>query len=382
MTFIKENIFWIFPLSLVTNTMGLIVFISISLLIWFYVIAPVLDENPDPTLTPEEEAAAKQAAGTSTATPAADTTATPAAGTSTATPAADTSTATPAAGTSTATPAAGTSTAIPAAGTAGIDASDALEVDATISITTLGQECPGDTIFMGTTCEYSRGEGVGTIKMCDSNKIYKNRKCYDKPPDGWDWTTDSSSSLVIGKICPEGSQSSGITCQYDRGAGRFPNLAPCGDGLRDDLSSCYRDTYGRGTGRAPKWAWDSCNDDEDKWGALCYPKCNAGYSAKACCLCEPDGGPGIKIPVWDRYRCNDDEELKDSMCYKKPRDGFSCGVTLCDFSRELRGFNAPTDLINGCPEADDTILQDGRCYAKPIDGFTCDGSDCSKPNLI
>uniref|UniRef100_A0A914PLM5 Secreted protein n=1 Tax=Panagrolaimus davidi TaxID=227884 RepID=A0A914PLM5_9BILA len=36
---------------------------------------------------------------------------------------------------------------------------------------------------------------------------------------------------------------------------------------------CWRTTYGRGVGKPISW----CPADEDKNGALCYPKCKDGY---------------------------------------------------------------------------------------------------------
>lgn len=78
----------------------------------------------------------------------------------------------------------------------------------------------------------------------------------------------------------------------------------------------------------------SCRNDEDRNGALCYPKCRPGYRAVGCCLCEPDGGPGIKVTLGQRQYCNPDEEMIAGLCYKKPRAGFSCKATICDFSKE------------------------------------------------
>ena len=62
MTFITENIFWLFPLAIGLNTMGWIVCIFISLLIWVYAIAPVLAKKPDKKSDPPPLTAAELAA--------------------------------------------------------------------------------------------------------------------------------------------------------------------------------------------------------------------------------------------------------------------------------------------------------------------------------
>jgi hypothetical protein len=111
----------------------------------------------------------------------------------------------------------------------------------------IGKKCPSDVNDSGTTCWYDRG--IGTLPGCPTGKVQKAAECYEKPPEGWDWTTPGG--LLIGKICPSDVNDSGTTCWYDRGAGRIPDLKPCAEGLRDDGVSCWRDTYGRGAGRSP-----------------------------------------------------------------------------------------------------------------------------------
>jgi hypothetical protein len=64
-----------------------------------------------------------------------------------------------------------------------------------------------------------------------------------------------------------------------------------------------------------------CNDDEDGWGALCYPKCKPGYHSVGCCLCEPEGGPRITKTAFDRYVCpppgnTTHTKLVGALCYK------------------------------------------------------------------
>ena len=46
-----------------------------------------------------------------------------------------------------------------------------------------------------------------------------------------------------------------------------------------------------------------CKGNEDKYGALCYPKCRQGYHNVGCCICHPDDGIGIKVSHADRLYC-------------------------------------------------------------------------------
>ena len=246
------------------------------------------------------------------------------------------------------------------------------------------------------------------------NTVQRGLQCFEPPPSGYDWTTPGG--ILIGKICPAGSNDSGTTCWYDRGVGRIPDKKPCDQGEVDTGTTCWVDTYGRGAGRprdgscpngwrndgtscwedlncktvdngyhnlswgsvncngpknrsthAPWWlggghtGWDdcystwiakletscsgcgcikqgtnySCNDDEEMSDLLCYPKCKSGYHAVGCCLCEPDGG-NTKKWLKDRQYCADDEEMKDGLCYKKCKPGFNAGVTICEFSKDVK----------------------------------------------
>ena len=40
-----------------------------------------------------------------------------------------------------------------------------------------------------------------------------------------------------------------------------------------DLTHCWKKSYGNGVGKP----MTICNDNEDKSGLLCYPKCQGGY---------------------------------------------------------------------------------------------------------
>jgi hypothetical protein len=87
----------------------------------------------------------------------------------------------------------------------------------------IGKICPPGSEDSGTTCWYDRG--VGVPLQCPQGKIQRGIECYDPPPQGYDWTTPGG--LLIGKICPPGSEDSGTTCWYDRGVG-VPLQCPIG----------------------------------------------------------------------------------------------------------------------------------------------------------
>lgn len=130
---------------------------------------------------------------------------------------------------------------------------------------------------------------------------------------------------------------------YGRGAGRIPDKKPCAPNERDDGTSCWIDTVGRGSGYAWQFG-DSLNDDGmisrceadngkgncEKYGLMYYPKCKAGYEAVGCCLCQPKGGPGITKTAFDRYLCKDDEDLSGALCYPKCKTGYhATGCCIC-----------------------------------------------------
>lgn len=136
--------------------------------------------------------------------------------------------------------------------------------------------------------------------------------------------------------CPAGMRDDGTSCYADpiTSSSRLPSKAPCDPGERDDGTSCYKDSYGRGAGYVrTKGGWERCLRENPQgcevYGALNYPKCRPGYHNRGCCVCEPDGGPGIKKTVVQRYRCNADEDLIASVCYKKCGPGYHRQGVLC-----------------------------------------------------
>lgn len=169
------------------------------------------------------------------------------------------------------------------------------------------------------------------------------------------------------KACPAGQRDDGTSCWLDsvgRGAGRTPDLSPCPAGMRDDGVSCWVDTYGRGVGYSLA-EWDRCvreNGHCEQYGLLYYPKCKPGYHSVGCCLCEPDGGPGIKKTLFDRQKCSADEEMNGALCYPKCKAGFhKVGCCICEPDG---GPGIKSDLFSRqyCPPGQE--LDAGLCYPK------------------
>ncbi len=153
---------------------------------------------------------------------------------------------------------------------------------------------------------------------------YSNQSAESLVPDNGEYALGNPTGSCYACLnCEPKKMDSSAGCAF----GRIPDKGGCPSGMRDDGTSCWLDTYGRGAGYAA-WDWDKCvreNSQGCEWsGAMIYPKCASGYHAVGCCLCEPDGGPGIKRSLFDRYKCNNDEVLKDGMCYKKVNGGLIC----------------------------------------------------------
>ena len=87
-----------------------------------------------------------------------------------------------------------------------------------------------------------------------------------------------------------------------------------GGRLRDDGTSCWLDAFGRGVGVFP-----GCADDEEKDGALCYPKCD-GPTGKKTTERHGDTYKGVGPVCW-QDKCPSDKPLKRGlMCYEDCRN--------------------------------------------------------------
>ena len=272
----------------------------------------------------------------------------------------------------------------------------------------------------GTKCSYDRGVG----------RIPNKRSCgpgeRDTPTECW---LDSYGRGVgrqpDKRSCGPGERDTPTECwldSYGRGVGRIPSKRDCDPGQRDDGTSCWEDvkcngfndngyynyswgsvncTGGRpfrfegyndcyktwiskltpncwGCGCVKKWSTDRqyCNNDEEMYGGLCYPKCKSGYHAVGCCTCEPDGGPRVTAWLKDRQYCNNNEEMYGGLCYPKCKSGYhAVASNICapEGGPHVTAWLKDRQYCNN-----DEELKDGLCYKKPNEGFKCGVTSCTK----
>jgi len=176
------------------------------------------------------------------------------------------------------------------------------------------EECPDGFTNDGATCRKnahiisreSYGRGAGSALGCASGEERDGALCYPECKDGY-----NGAGPVCWQKCPEGYTNDGATCRrnakiisadnsdcplYDKcclwkkNSGR----SKCPEGYKNDGCTCRRDahifakdSYGRGAGKPLR----TCDSNEEKDGALCYPKCKAGFNGvgPVCWGTCPDG---------------------------------------------------------------------------------------------
>ena len=204
------------------------------------------------------------------------------------------------------------------------------------------------------------------LDACDANEQEDAGLCYDKCDKGyngigpvcWANKSDSNAKAPLKRPCPSPMDDDGTSCWMNtkaNGVGTIPIPNPCPPGMSDKHGSCWQweDKHRGGCSEACGKMWgggnkccghaysdrvesikrlphergSSCGNKANVAG-LCYNHCPAGYSFKGGNLCEPAGGPGIRITQMDRQYCPDaDRELAhaitriDQQCYTKcPKD--------------------------------------------------------------
>lgn len=163
------------------------------------------------------------------------------------------------------------------------------------------ENCPDGFTNDGATCRknahiisresYTRG--AGSALECASGEEQDGALCYPKCKAGY-----NGQGPVCWQRCPEGYTNDGATCRrnakiisadtsdcpgYDlccvwkKNRGR----SKCPEGYKNDGCTCRRDvhifakdSYTRSAGRP----LSSCDSNEEKDGALCYPKCKSGFN--------------------------------------------------------------------------------------------------------
>jgi hypothetical protein len=192
--------------------------------------------------------------------------------------------------------------------------------------------------------------------------------------------------------CKNGQKDNGLVCQgcpaehpYQHGALCYDNdfiskpqpKSPCPEGMRDDGTSCWLDTYANGVGYIPdvscpngwnkrgmgnaSWcdqdqgyyntSWGSigctgdrpfrfegyddcystwisklvtqdsqktCNGSDVMVAGLCYPACKKGYKFVGGNLCQPEGGAGIKLTAMQRAQPCPNSKNVAGVCWSTP----------------------------------------------------------------
>lgn len=187
----------------------------------------------------------------------------------------------------------------------------------------------------------SYGRGVGYIpQKCKPDEDRIGLLCYPKC-HRYNYRTAQGHMVTFSRWgfdchqnCPSGFANQGLYCrktEYGRGAGRSPctGCTGCSWGGCSGCSDC---------------STSRCHGHEEGWGLLCYPKCRAGYSNFACCICRPSVtcshygfnhqfdlscAKSIKIGAVRTGQCNGDDEMDVGLCYPRCRAGYDGVGPVC-----------------------------------------------------
>jgi len=176
--------------------------------------------------------------------------------------------------------------------------------------------------------------GVGKVPNCAPGQDKDAGLCYKKCPAGYNGV-----GPVCWGTCKEGYTNDGATCR--RNAHIFG-----------------KKSYGRGAGYAI-WSKGKCNDAHkdvggcEKYGAIYYPKCKAGYKNVGCCICRETTCPS-------GYHDDGATCRRDVHIYGKPSQGRGVGT-----------------VPKTCP-SDRPVFQAGLCYINCPAGYKGVGPVCWK----
>jgi hypothetical protein len=241
----------------------------------------------------------------------------------------------------------------------------------------------------GTSCwadTYAKKSSIAKKYSCDGpDGAWKDRNYRDDGLSCWKDTYAKKSSVAKKYGCKDPDLGDGVN-------------APYGGNLRDDGTSCWLDPKGRGVGVIP-----GCADDEDKKGALCYPKCRTGYRSSAL-ECEgscPSGsrssgftciqGIHAYIPsnkssnpfssgFWERAPCRDGYKYRGTTCNKECLPDFTfrsgaAGSAFCDKPRGRYSRIGKEKVLHRCP-TDKPDKDAGLCYKECGDDYNGAGPMC------
>jgi hypothetical protein len=133
--------------------------------------------------------------------------------------------------------------------------------------------------------------------------------------------------------CKDGFKSDGATLCYKQ----YPEFE--NNGKLHTITNITKDIK-TNTGRPLSY----CDPDKEKGGAICYPKCKDGYKSDAATICykdTPPNWPGTTSithlqhktnydgPGTPLTECNPDQDKDGALCYPKCKSGFSGKGPVC-----------------------------------------------------
>lgn len=274
-----------------------------------------------------------------------------------------------------------------------------------VGMIAFGVALTGDVVLANGNIERAaeRAAQSGTLPLCPDGQEYDAGLCYPKCQTGY-----NGIGPVCWSACPAGYKDDGALC-------------------RKDAVIQPKPSYGRGAGSPLV-----CGADKEQDGALCYPKCQTGYNGvgpvcwQVCPSGYTDDGAFCRkdavIIAKNTYTrpsssltCGPNEEQDGALCYPKCQagyygvgpvcwqscpsgyrdDGATCYKSIVDFffkDTYGRGAGGP---LNSCPtgyEKDGAlcypVCQSGYngigpvCWQTCPAGYTDDGAFCRKDAII
>ena len=209
------------------------------------------------------------------------------------------------------------------------------------------QVCPQDWADQGLFCRHSEyGRGVGKSPGCGDESHETGGLCYTdcSSIDNGEYSQQFVDDCT--QPCPTGFRNDGLYCAKPEAYGRGTGYSACsGASGCTGCSGCsWHGCSGcSGCSGVSGCGQQHCHEGDETWGALCYPKCKAGYSAAACCLCSPDcpsGMQDIGVSCHKQYKymgpgtipksCDPGWELNGLLCYPTCKAGYnSFGCCMC-----------------------------------------------------
>ncbi|KAF0699919.1 Aste57867_9542 [Aphanomyces stellatus] len=132
---------------------------------------------------------------------------------------------------------------------------------------------------------------------------------------------------------------------------------------------CRRKGEGRGFGKPLQ---NQCQDGEEAYGALCYPKCKDGYEKVGCCICRKKGCSGVDGAVDIGVSCSKPKPYGRGVGYALWHEG-KCKAENANYSCEKNG-------LMWYPKCKPGFHNVGCCICSPDcpAGTTDDGEFCRK----